>query len=571
MEQAAFASIGSIALNGVHLAKLTQGERVVVIGLGLIGKLTCGILRSYGHQVLGIDPVALQREKTARWLGIQTASPQEAPVVKEQLTDGLGFDAAIITAATSSNDPLELAADLVRLKARVVAVGNVGLKIPRRKFFEKEIDFTVPHSGGPGLLNPWHREFGLDYPLPFVRWTQGRNLAEFLRLVAEENLNLEPLINKKILFEKALSAYEMLEQTKTPLDGLILKYPTAVKKAPEIITLIHKEKTLKAPLKDQIGIGIIGVGNFGQGTLLPILKKLKNARLMATSAKTGAAAVQAGKRFGADYATTRPEKIIEDPKIDLIIIATRHDLHTPLAIKALEAGKSVHVEKPPALNKKELEALIKAAQKSEGQLFVGYNRRYSKPVQKIKDFLGADPKIIHLRYQAGPVPSDHWVYHPEQGGGRIIGEMGHFIDLASFLTGSLPVEVSAWQLPGGQHPSDQLLTIIKFKGGSILQIEFLTSPRYRFPAEHLAVFSAKKAAFLNDFSHLELHGPLGSKSSKRFPDKGHSRMLEAEINALKTGKPELIPLKTLQATSITTFAVEQALREGRSLKLEFGN
>ncbi|HKG99018.1 MAG TPA: bi-domain-containing oxidoreductase, partial [Pyrinomonadaceae bacterium] len=442
-ESGAYGTLGAIALQGVRLAEPTLGESVVVIGLGLVGQLTVQLLKANGCRVFGLDLDQL-RVSLALEMGADRAvvSNEEAAQEIAAWTRGHGADAVLITAATDSNQPIEFAAKVSRLKGRVIVVGMTGMDIPRAPFFSRELKLIISMSYGPGRYDPDYEERGHDYPLPYVRWTEKRNIESFLELIGDKRVNVERLTTHRFAIAEAEHAYRLISgDVQEPYLGVVLNYH------PEVEITRRVSLTATPPVRKaekSIVVGVIGAGGYVPAMLLPHFKA-ENVEFSSIATASGISAHDVGKKFGFAYAVSSAEEVLDDAKVNLVVIGTRHDTHAELARKALELNKHVFVEKPLALNDQELESVLEAAGTSAGKLMVGFNRRFSPLAQRAKEFFaGRDtPLSILYRVNAGRIPNEHWIQNAEEGGGRIVGEVCHFIDLMQFLTVAPPVFVFA--------------------------------------------------------------------------------------------------------------------------------
>src|SRR5215216_2665769 len=440
-ESGAYGTLGAIALQGVRLAEPTLGESVVVIGLGLVGQLTVQLLKANGCRVFGLD-LDQSRVALALELGADRAivSNDEAAREIETWTGGYGADAVLITAATDSNQPIELAARVSRLKGRVIVVGMTGMDIPRQPFFSRELKLIISMSYGPGRYDPEYEERGHDYPLPYVRWTEKRNIESFLELIAEKRLNVERLTTHRFPIVEADRAYQLISgELREPNLGVVLNYD------PEAEVVRKVSLAAATPVQKQsIVLGVIGAGSYVPAMLLPHFKT-EGVEFRSIATASGISAHDVGKRFGFAYAVSSAEEVLDDANVNLVVIGTRHDTHAELARKALERNKHVFVEKPLALDDEQLESVLEEASGSSGKLMVGFNRRFSPLAQRAKEFFNGreTPLSILYRVNGGRIPKEHWMQNAEEGGGRIVGEVCHFIDLMQYLTGALPVSVFA--------------------------------------------------------------------------------------------------------------------------------
>ena len=513
--QASFATVGSIALHGVRQADVHLGERVGVIGLGLVGQLAARILRAAGCTVVGID-LSPELVELARRCGVR-----EAFVRSDAPTRG-DCDAVVIAAATSSSDPVELAAELCRDRGRVVVVGDVGMKVPRPAYYEKELELRVSRSYGPGRYDREYEERGLDYPIGYVRWTERRNMAAFLELVASGQVEVEALINERVSVDQAAEAYERLVGAERSPLGIVLEYepgPELAQRAPA-----------PAAAKTSSGagaVGVIGTGSFAARILIPGLQHA-GFQLLSVASSSGLSARAAADRTGAR--AVQPAEIIGDPAVGLVAIATRHNSHASLAAEALGAGKAVFVEKPPALNDEELEALRRVRAESGGLLAVGFNRRFAPLAAELRDHLSGEPFELVYRINPGPLPGDHWLDDPEEGGGRLLGEGCHFVDFACWFADSVPEQVSASMLaePGRPLAAARGFTVLlDFGARGRATIVYVAEGASSLEKEYVEAHAGGRSAALHDFRVLELHGAGRKRTRKSGGGKGHDEQFAA--------------------------------------------
>lgn len=568
-EHAAFATVGAIGLHGMRLAEVQLGERVAVIGLGLIGLMVVQLLKAAGVRVLGVD-LDPARVKLALDLGADAAvvSGQGDPGAEAlALSGGAGMDAVLITAGTDSNEPVALAGRLARDRARVVVVGAVGMDLPRPPFFEKELSFRVSRSYGPGRYDPSYEEGGLDYPVGYVRWTENRNLTAVLECMASGGLRVDPLVTHRIPIEEGARAYALLTEGGEPSLGVVLTYGEALPSvAPGRRVALGAPS---APRPTEPGVGVLGAGNFALGTLLPAMKAAGGFRFTGVASARGASARHAAEKHGFAFAASDEAEILRDAGTDLVAILTRHDLHAAQIVAALEAGKHVFCEKPPCLDAGELASIVTALSRAgEGRtLTVGYNRRFAPMTRRLRDHLRSvgEPIVAHVRVNAGFIPAEHWVHDPAVGGGRIIGELCHFVDLAGALTDAVPVRVGAFAAPdGGRYRRDNLSVVVSMSDGSVATITYAASGDRGLGKERVEAFAGGRAAVLDDFRELRLFGggrPSVEKARLE-QDKGHRREWEVLRGVLTGGGDAPIPLRSWVSTSLATFAVERALRTG---------
>lgn len=572
-EEAAFTTLGSVALHGVRTAEVKLGDIVAVIGLGLLGQLTVQILKAAGCTVVGMD-ISGDRAQLAQLLGADAVSTSASDFQNlcRQHSSGQGADAVIITAQSSSNDPVNLAGAAARDRAIVVAVGTVAMNIPRRTFYEKELDFRVSRSYGPGRYDSAYEQKGIDYPIGYVRWTETRNMEAFLKFLAERKLNLEPLVSHRFPIARANAAYELITgKTQESFLGVLITYPEAA----DITRSISVRSSTKAIARPKgssdrrIRIGLLGAGNFAMRTLLPAIKKVGGTELIVACAASGAHARQAAQKFGFRACATDEREAIETPEINTIVIATRHHLHAQQVIAALLSGKHVFCEKPLCLNQHELDEIAAAHEAAFLEsnlrpiLMVGFNRRFAPLAVRLKQFLAEvrEPLLLHYRVNAGFLSRDYWLNDPEQGGGRIIGEVCHFVDFLCFLTGSSPVEVETRSLPNaGQFSNDNVECSLRFADGSLGTISYFANGDTSFSKERLEVFGGGGAALLEDFRRLEL-ARQGKKHSFRTvfrQDKGHRAEWGAFADAVRRTNEPPISFAEIVTSMTTTFALEES-------------
>lgn len=513
-------TLGSIALQGVRRCEPTLGETVVVVGLGLLGQLTAQMLKANGCRVIGVDTNP-HRVQLAKDIGIDFGLDPLAEDYTLQvlrLTDGLGADASIITAASSSDLIVSQAFSTCRKKGRVVLVGDVGLALNRSDFYVKELDFRISTSYGPGRYDPMYEEGGQDYPIGYVRWTENRNMEAYLSLLVSEKINLEPLCGDEYSLDDANVAYDSL------VDGSQSKLVVTLKYSEEKInnTGVIRIPSAQKPKSDVIRVGLAGAGSFAQGMHLPNLLKLKKSfQLGAVMSRTGSNAKAVAMQYQAEYCTTEYEKLLSDSNLDLILIATRHDLHADMALRALQAGKHVLLEKPLALREIDLSKIEKfylEASETKPILLTGFNRRFSPALVEAKKVLEkrSTPAIINYRMNAGFIPSEHWV-HGFEGGGRNIGEACHIYDIFQYLTGSRPSRVDAISIvPNGKQwkKNDNFTTLISYEDGSICSLTYTAMGNRNFPKEQMEVFFDGKVIQLNDYKTLKVIGISGGWESK---------------------------------------------------------
>lgn len=567
----AFGTLGAIALQGVRLAEPTIGECVVVIGLGLLGQITVQLLKANGCRVFGIDldpaKVALALEAGADGAAVSDESVKRRV---HEWSRGHGADAVLITAATSSNEPIELAGEISRLKGRVVAVGMVGLDIPRNTYFKRELSLMVSMSYGPGRYDPEYEEHGHDYPFAYVRWTEQRNIEAFLDLISEKRVNVERLITHRFPIAEGERAYQLIAgEVQEPYLGIILQYDTER----ELERRIEIKSANAADKKgNSVRIGMIGAGVYAQAMLLPYYKA-EGVEFRTIATASGVTARDVGERYGFSFCAGSADEVLGDNDVNLVVVATRHDLHAELARRALLNGKHVFVEKPLALNEEELNGVLDAAAKSEGRLMVGFNRRFSPLALAAREFF-ADrqaPLSISYRVNAGRIPKSHWIQDPGQGGGRIVGEVCHFIDLMHFLTGALATRVYAESTTGRNQEmvdEDNIFVTVRFADGSNGCIAYLSEGDKALSKERVEIFSEGRSFVLEDFrSATGYRNGREERFKARQQNKGQPDEARAVCAVVLEGRPAPIELDDLAATTRATFRIRESLRTGQPMDI----
>ncbi|MDH3593181.1 MAG: bi-domain-containing oxidoreductase, partial [Planctomycetota bacterium] len=498
LEAAAYTTLGAIALQGVRQADVSLGDRVAVIGLGLLGQLTVQILKAAGCKVFAVD-LAEDLVELGRKGGADLALPRSADIARgaDVFSDGWGVDRVILTASTRSTDPVELAGAIAREKGIVVVVGNVNMDVPRELYYRKELDLRLSRSYGPGRYDRRYEERGIDYPLPYVRWTEGRNLSAFLGLIADGSLNTELLTSHRFKFEEAEQAYRLVTgENEERSVGILLRYQAAQSTPAEILR--RAAQPIETPPAGAVGVSFLGAGSFAQNFLLP---KLPGAVMRCVVTSTGLAARSVKEKFGFARADTDPATAIADEGTRAIFIATRHDSHAELAAAALRAGKYVFVEKPLAVTPEQLATVEDAVREvGSGRLMVGFNRRFAPAATALRDALKdrTGPLALHYRVNAGTLPREHWLYDPVAGGGRILGEACHFVDFAIFLTEERIRRVFAAALPGPQQ--ENVAMTLEFAGGSMATIQYLANGDRALSKEWIEVFCDGRVVQIDDFA-----------------------------------------------------------------------
>jgi predicted dehydrogenase/threonine dehydrogenase-like Zn-dependent dehydrogenase len=568
-DEAAFTVLGAIALQGVRLAAPTLGERFAVTGLGLVGLLTIQLLRANGCQVLGIDP-DLVRTELARSLGAEVVAlgRGEDPVAAaEVFSSGQGVDGVLVTAATRSNEPITQAARMCRKRGRIVLVGVVGLELNRADFYQKELSFQVSCSYGPGRYDPDYEEKGNDYPLGFVRWTEQRNFEAILDMMSSGRLNVRQLITHRFNLDSAAAAYELLATTAEPHLGILLDYPDQEMPSEPSPTVSLLRQTKRSSGGDGPGIAFIGAGNYAGRVLIPAFAA-EGARLRGIASAGGVTAAHYGSKFGFARATTEADALISADDVDVVVIATRHDSHADYAVRALKAGKHVFLEKPLAIKTEEIDSIAETWRKADAQgcqrqLMVGFNRRFAPHVVRMKALLMGvrEPKSFIVTVNAGAIPAEHWIQDPAVGGGRIIGEACHFIDLLRFLAGCQIQDARVQALGGGTGTiSDDKATItLLFKDGSWGTIHYLANGHSSFPKERVEVFCGGRILQLDNFRRLRGYGWRGFKNANLWrQDKGQRACVQAFLEALRSGLAAPIGFDELLEVGRVTIALSEA-------------
>jgi len=552
-DAAAFTVLGAIALQGIRLIQPTLGEAVVVSGLGLIGLMAVQLLRAQGCRVLGLDYTS-SRVELARSLGVEAICLQEGmdPLAAiSRFSRGIGVDAVLITASTSSSEPIRQAAQMCRKRGRIVLVGVTGLELSRADFYEKELTFQVSCSYGPGRYDPNYEEKGQDYPVGFVRWTEQRNFEAVLDMMAAGRIDVGPLISHRFAIGDAVSAYQLLAGSE-PSMGILLEYPgVQISQASQTIEAreLHSEKSVPGQ-RGQVVISFIGAGNYAAAALIPAFRAA-GARLRMVACQAGVSGWQASRKFGFTEVTTDTERIFSDKNTQAVVVTTRHESHARLVLRTLEAGKNLFVEKPLCLTLAELHQIEAAkAVNASAMVMVGFNRRFAPQIRKIKSLLEgvSGPKTFVMTVNAGSIPLAHWTHDPEVGGGRIIGEACHFIDLLRFLANA-SIERS-WSVTLDSSTRDTVTLQLVFADGSAGTIHYFSNGHKSFPKERLEIFAEGKILQLDNFRKLRGYGWSGFKKMNLWrQDKGQQSCAAAFLDAVKSGTPAPIPFEEILEVS----------------------
>ena len=576
-DHAAATTVGAVALHGVRTADVKLGDIVGVIGLGLLGQLTVQILKAAGCRVVGMD-IDRGRVDLALRLGADAAADSSSAFFDAcmQQSRGRGVDAVLIAAQTTSSDPVNLAAEVARDRAIIVAVGIVGMALERRPFYEKELDFRVSRSYGPGRYDAAYEQKGVDYPIGYVRWTETRNMEAFLQLLADGKVDVGALITHRFPIEQAQSAYDLITgKSQQDFLGILITYPELAEETRRVTGTWESRPTAVAAA-ESVAIGLLGAGSFATSTLLPTIKRVGGVTLVGVCAANGSHSQYVAKKFGFHYSATDEDRLIGDLAINTVVVATRHHLHARQVLAALKSGKHVFCEKPLCLNEDELREIVRVYEDQQSVckplLIVGFNRRFAPLALRLKSFLRGihEPLALHYRVNAGLIPADHWLNDPEQGGGRVIGEVCHFVDFLTFLVGATPTEVQAHNLANpGKYSNDNVVSSLRFADGSQGTISYLANGDKSYSKERVEVFGGGAVAVLEDFRRLELVS-RGRKQVFRSlfgQDKGHRGEWEAFVAALRTGRDSPLPLAEIVTTMLATFALEESRSSAQSISV----
>ena len=544
--EATFTTLGAIALHGVRQSEARLGEAVAIIGLGLVGQLTMQIARAAGCRVLGIDvnEGACALAKRCGCDDVAVVPRDDVERTAARLTNGFGVDAVIITASTETNEPIQLAARICRDRGRVVMVGVTGMEVPRDLFYHKELDFRFSRSYGPGRYDPLYEEKGLDYPIGYVRWTEQRNLEAFLQLLASKRADVGALISHTFPIDDAPKAYELITgKTGERFVGVLLQYPQGDEGKAKSKATGSLRPAPVAP-RSSVVLGVIGAGNYAQGVLLPQFKANSAVTLRTICTATGVKAEKAREKFGFESCTTDWHAVLADQSVNTVLIATRHDLHAVVVGEALRAGKTVFCEKPLCLHEEQLDEILKVIQETgQARLMVGFNRRFAPFAAKTRAI--AAPLVMRYRVSAAPLPHGHWAADPAVGGGRILGEVCHFVDFLQFAARARPVSVFAQGFGG-----DNVQVAMRFADGSVGSIDYFDVADAALGKEYFEAFGGGKNLIVQDFR-----------------DKGQADEVRRFVEAAKSGSPLPIPLEEIIASTRATFAILQSMRTGAAVSL----
>jgi polar amino acid transport system substrate-binding protein len=584
MKQAAYNTLGAIAMQGVRQADLRLGESCAVIGLGLLGQLTCLLLKASGVKVVGIDVNEAMVELAAKHC-CDMAFARDTPGISDRISifaDGIGCDAVVITAATESLDPINFAGSICRKRGTIVIVGAVPTGFDREPhFYKKELQVKMSCSYGPGRYDPVYEEKGLDYPAAYVRWTENRNMQSFQALLQKKTIDVSYLTTHTFKLEEAPQAYDMMMAKTEPFIGILIEYDqTKTHDTSARIQLLTSSERPPAPVR----IGFIGAGSYAQGNLLPNIPREKSVSRKGVLTSSGSTSRSVAERFGFEFCASSEADLVGNEEINTIFIATPHDSHASFVKKAIQSGKNVFVEKPLCLNEQELIEIFElitqnAKHGTSGNqpsnstnqplLMVGFNRRFAPLASKLKQTFDRGPMAMTYRVNAGAIPSDSWIQDPEVGGGRIIGEVCHFVDFLTYLNGSLPETVFASAMADPLHLKDVVNVSLTYRNGSIGSIAYLANGDKSLAKERLEVFANGCSAVLDDFKCLSIYANGRKRETKLInQDKGQKVQVQSFINAVLTGSDAPIDLAEIYSTTLTTFKIVESIRTGSVLNLK---
>jgi predicted dehydrogenase len=573
-EEASFVTVGAIALHGVRLVSPALGHVVVVIGLGLIGQLAVSFLAAHGCEVVGIDTDRSRVERAVSRGAVAGGVPGQDDCVElvRGVSGGHGADAVVVAASAPTNEPLVLAADVARDRAVVSVVGLMPLEVPRKSYYEKELTVVVSRSYGPGRYDPEYEERGHDYPIGYVRWTERRNLEAVLRAIARKRVDVASLVTHRFSFDDAMDAYALITGDRPePHLGVVLEYPRKFDSSakPALDTSVNGSRPHRTT--GELGLAVVGTGSFATSVLLPNLAKVDGAHLVATASGRGLSARHAAERYGARAAAGLDE-VLDDPAVHAVVIATRHDKHASQAAKTLIAGRDVFLEKPAAIDEEQLRTLGDAVARSGKGFLVGFNRRFAPFARTVKDAFRSRQSglVMHANVNAGRVPDGSWVADPLEGGGRVIGEVCHFIDLFSFWAQARPIRVSAHSIGTGaaNGPNDNLVIALTFSDGSVGSILYTSMGDPSLGKESYDVFCDGTVAHIDDWRVVSVTSRGRTKKERSLrADKGHLAELKAFVKYCSEGGPSPIPWESVEATTRATFAIERARIDGTLIEL----
>ncbi len=567
-EEAAFATLGSVAIHGLRLAAPQLNDTVLVIGLGLLGLMEVQIAKAAGCRVMGMD-ISKPRIKIARDFGVEAWTRSDIEDRVSQFTKGRGFDHVLICAGSKDNDSIELAGKLCRDRGQVIAIGAVGLEIPRKIYYEKELRVMVSRSYGPGRYDANYEERGQDYPIGYVRWTEGRNMESFIDLAADGKINVKALITHRIPIAEGAKAYDLITgKIRESFLGVLLEYPQSAEEPKNEAVPVARVRIAGSAEDHKPAAGVLGAGNYANATFLPVMKEHRErCSLKSIASGSGGKARHSAEKFGFEKVETDGQAVLTDPEITDIVLLTPHSLHAAQSIAALENGKNVYCEKPAALDPLSLAKVRRCVLDHPDQLYmIGYNRRFAPLALELKEFFSdsAEPLSMHYTVNAGFIPASHWTQDPNVGGGRIIGEGCHFIDFLIWMNGSLPVKVNAFSLPDcGRYNEDNVSIQLMFENGSIGTIDYLANGDKACPKERFEVFSGGRIGILNDFRALDTWKDGNHKQDRSAlrQDKGHSGSWKAFLDAAHAGRETPIPCDEIFGGMLACFGTIESIRQ----------
>ena len=567
LKDAAYNTLGAIAMQGVRQADMRLGENCVLVGLGLLGQLTALILRASGVNVIGIDisEVAVNLVKDNKICDF--AFTRDTPGLSEkigQLTKGLGADSVIISAGTSSLDPINFAGSIARKKAKVVALGVIPTGFDRDPFwYRKELTLEMSCSYGPGRYDLNYEEKGIDYPAPYVRWTQNRNMQAFQELLATKRIDISHMSTHEFAFDEAPKAFDLVVSRAKPFIGIALKYDTNKSHSKSKIVIEDSKGTPTS----KVNISFIGAGSYAQGNLLPNIPKTSQVSKIGVLTNSGTTSKRVAEKFKFDFCATLENDVL-DEKTNTVFVATRHDSHGTYVLKALEQNNHVFVEKPLCLNEFELDKIIEAQQQSQTAVMIGFNRRFSPLTQKIKNVVGSGPMSMIYRVNAGSIPSDNWLQDIEIGGGRILGEACHFIDYLTYINGSLPTKVSAQVLADPENLNDTVNIMLQFENGSTGVLCYYSNGAKSLSKEYIEIYSSGISVILDDFKSLTIHSKGKPSKSKLWnQNKGQKEMIDSFLNGIIDNGEAPIAFSDVVSVTRACFRVLDSIKNGGQLIL----
>jgi len=571
-DEAAFTTLGAIAMQGIRRAQVQFGDKVVVIGLGLLGQISWQILKAAGAHVIGID-IIKERIELAKELGAHVCFVGGKDAVSKVMkyTEGIGADSVIIYAATPSSEPVKQAMQMARKKGRVVVVGAVGMEIDRSPFYEKELDFLISCSYGPGRYDKLYEEKGVDYPIGYVRWTENRNMQEFLKMLSEKKVNVKRLIDYTFSIVEAVKAYEILNTEKRPI-GVLFRYGELTKEETFRKTQL-KPSVIKA---DKINVAVIGAGGFAQAYHLPNLKKIPYYNIKAIVTRTGSNAKKIAREHGAEYCTTDYKEVLQDEDVNMIVIATRHNLHAPIIIEAANAGKHIFVEKPIAMSYEECKKVYDAIMENKVNLTMGFNRRFAPLAQKANRIVEKrkNPLMITYRINSAGMKKEHWINDPVEGGGAIIGEGCHFFDFCNWIVRREPMRIYAEMISsddGSILDANNIINTIRYEDGSVASVIYTTIGNESFSKERIEIFVDGGVITIDEFKELTVVGLDGKGEKLKRIEKGQFELIN-EYGKFLMGKSRNIDLPSVVdgvKATVCSLKVLDALKTGKVQKWDY--